>query len=157
MNKILIYGKLFLLAAWLLGNNIAYSQTRNVSASNSAAAIRALDSEWLTAYDSGDAEAIRKIFADDAQMIHSDGRVTTKRNELTNVKAVAPPELKASWRVEEIKVRFYGKTAVSSGVAVQEGQYANQQFARKYRYTNVYVRRKKQWRLVSAQYSRIEK
>jgi ketosteroid isomerase-like protein len=149
--------KLFLFAAIFLAANVSYGQSRNVSNSNPANIIRALDNEWLTAYDRNDAKAIQRIFAENAQMIHSDGRLTVKSDELTNVKAAAPPELKANWRAEQIEVRFYGKTAISSGLAIQEGQYANQQFARKYRYTNVYVRRKKQWQLVSAQYSRIEK
>lgn len=149
--------KLFLLAIILLINGFVFGQSQSVSISKSANLIRALDSEWLTAYDRYDAEAIRRIFAEDARMIHSDGRVTIKSDELKNVKAAAPPELKASWRTEEIEVRFYGKTAVSSGLAIQEGQYSGQSFARKYRYTNVYAQRKKKWQLVSAQYSRIEK
>ncbi len=149
--------KLFLLGIIFLVGGSVYGQSRGVSVSSSADAIRALDNEWLTAYDRNDAEAIGRIFAEDARMVHSDGRVTTKSDELTNVKAPAPPELKASWRAEEIEVRFYDKMAVSSGLAVQQGQYANESFTRKYRYTNVYVRRKKRWQLVSAQYSRIEK
>lgn len=149
--------KLLLVGAIFLSANAACAQSRTVSASSPAEMIRALDGEWLTAYDRSDAEAIRKIFTEDARMIHSDGRVTTKSDELKNVKTAAPPELKASWKTEEIEVRFYGKTAVSSGLAIQEGKYDGQSFARKYRYTNVYVQRKKQWRLVSAQYSRMEK
>ena len=149
--------KLFLFAAIFLAANVSYGQSRILYDTAPAGIIRALDNEWLTAYDRNDAKAIQRIFAENAQMIHSDGRVTVKSDELTNVKAAAPPELKANWRAEQIEVRFYGKTAISSGLAIQEGQYANQQFARKYRYTNVYVRRKKQWQLVSAQYSRVEK
>lgn len=149
--------KLFLFAVIVFAGSFAYGQTVRLSISNSADTIRALDNEWLTAYDRNDVDAIRRIFAEDARMIHSDGRVTTKNDELTNVKAAAPPELKANWRVEEIEVRFYDKTAISNGFAVQEGEYANQKFARKYRYTSVYVRRKKQWQLVAVQYTRIEK
>ena len=149
--------KLFLFAVILFLWSFAYGQTKRLSVPVPADTIRALDNEWLTAYDRNDVESIRRIFAEDARMVHSDGRVTTKTDELTNVKAAAPPELKASWRVEEVEVRFYDKTAISCGFVVQEGYYANQKFARKYRYTSVYVRRKKQWQLVSAQYSRTEK
>ena len=148
---------LYFLAAIFLLCGAVYGQNRSASASSPADAIRALDKEWLTAYDRQDAGAIQRIFAEDARIIHSDGRTTFKPDELTNVLAALPPEVKAKWRAEEIEVRFYGKTAISSGVAVQEGNYKDQPFARKYRYTNVYVRQKEKWQLVSAQYSRIEK
>lgn len=146
----------FLTAIFLLCGAV-HGQNRKVSDSNPADAIRALDNEWLTAYDRQDAEPIQRIFAEEARMIHSDGRTTFKPDELKNVLAALPPEVKAKWRTEEIEVRFYGKTAISSGVAVQEGKYKDQSFARKYRYTNVYVRQKGKWQLVAAQYSRIEK
>lgn len=134
-----------------------YSQNQFSSASKSADVIRALNNGWLTAYDRYDSGAIRRIFDGDARMIHSDGRVITKLDELKNVTVHAPPELKASWRAEDIEVRFYGDIAISSGMAIQEGQHSGQSFARKYRYTNVYVRRKKQRQLISAQYSKVEK
>lgn len=89
-------GKLFLFTVILAAGGFAYGQTARLSVPNPADTISALDNERLTAHDRNDVEAIRRIFAEDAQMVHSDGRVTTKSNELTNVKVVAPQELKTS-------------------------------------------------------------
>jgi len=142
------------LAVWLFVlTGSAIGQTRSAPAP--ADEIRGLDQEIITAYDRKDVAAVQRIFGEDARMVHSDGRVTTKQDELKNVTSALPPEVEQRWRAEEIEVRLYAGMAVSLGTAVQEGRYKGEPFTRKYRYTYTYISSRGKWQLISAQYSRV--
>jgi hypothetical protein len=113
--------KLFLFAVILFLWSFAYGQAKRLSVPVPADTIRALDNEWLTAYDRNDVESIRRIFAEDVRMVHSDGRVTTKSDELTNVKAATPPELRRVGESKKLKSVFTTKPRSAAVLPFRKG------------------------------------
>lgn len=117
--------------------------------------IASLDTEWLLAYNQRDAGPVGRIWSDDARLVATTGRIKTKTEEVEDVTAPFPPELKAKWTVTDQIVRQYGETAVVIGRFAQTGTWSGQPFERPYRYTNVYAKTAGGWKLVSSQWAKI--
>jgi ketosteroid isomerase-like protein len=58
-------------------------------------------------------------------------------------------------RVEDINVRLYGNTAVVTSRAVRKGEYKGQDNTGEFRWTKVYAKMEKRWRVVAQQSTRI--
>ena len=114
-----------------------------------------LDQEWLLAYNERDAGPVRRIWSDDARLVATTGRVKSKTEEIEDVTAPEPAELKAKWTVTEQIVREYGDTGVVIGRFAQKGTWSGQPFERPYRYTNLYAKVSGEWRMVSSHWSKI--
>jgi ketosteroid isomerase-like protein len=114
-----------------------------------SAQIRAIEQQWLTAYLKGDASFLEKIEADDFALFDPSGAAHSKADDVRDVKTGAMKWTEA--RFEDVKVRVYGKTAVATGVATIKGTYNGQDMSGRYRFTDVFVRKKEEWHAVSSQ------
>jgi len=114
-----------------------------------------LDQEWLLAYNERNAGPVRRIWSDDARLVATTGRVKSKAEEIEDVTAPEPPELKAQWSVADQIVREYGDTGVVIGRFAQKGTWSGQPFERPYRYTNVYAKTRGEWQMISSHWSKI--
>jgi len=113
------------------------------------AAAKQLEQDWAEAYIHADAAAIEKIEAKDYTLTDATGEVTTKSDDLRDVKSGV---LKMTdCKLEDLKVRIYGKTAVVTGVVTIKGTYKDQDMSGKRRFTDVLIRKKGVWRAVSSQ------
>ena len=82
-----------------------------------------------------DTSFFEKYYADDYTGIHSDGKLTTKAQEIENFKSGARKY--ESIDVREIKIRAYGDTAVVVLLISLKGTYGGKSFSADSRVTRV--------------------
>lgn len=114
-----------------------------------------LQREWLDAYQKHDAAALERIEADDFTLTESDGKLTSKAEDVASIKNAKPPQPDDAFDVEDVKVRWYGDTAVLTGRVIIKYRNKGQMVAEKYRYTDTYLKRRGRWQVVASQLTRI--
>jgi ketosteroid isomerase-like protein len=117
------------------------------NASVDEAQIRALNQE------SGDAQVRRDIAALDGLL--ADDFIVTRAGGVTADKAQNLAEIESgdvsftSYENDDVRVGLYGDAAVVTGQVKTSGTYKGQDFSGRFRYTKVFVRRDRQWRIVA--------
>ncbi len=114
-----------------------------------------LQREWLDAYQKHDAAALERIEADDFILTESDGKLTTKAEDVESVKNAKPPQPDDAFDVEDVMVRVYGDTAILIGRVILKYRNRGQIVVERYRYTDTYLKRGGRWRVVASQLTRI--
>jgi retinol-binding protein 3 len=118
-----------------------------------AAEVRKLEREWLDAYEQHDAEAMKRIVADDFVIYFPNGKSQTKADivrMMERMKGRSGPPSKFS--TEEVTARAYGSdTVILTGRVISET--GNEREVQ--RYTDTYVRRDGKWQVVSSHLSNI--
>ena len=108
-----------------------------------------IEQEANDAWANADVAALERIEAEDYLLIDGSGQVITKTQLLADFKSGA---LKiVSITLEDTKVRIYGDAAVVTGVSTVKGTYKEQDISGKYRVTDVFVKQKGAWKLVTSQ------
>jgi len=117
--------------------------------SRTVEAILQLERETMEGIKNKDADALSKIVADD--FIHrSPGGVDAGKAEFLKSVASLPVKVMEIWG-EELKVSVYGETAVLTGVQRVKIKSADgKEEAGAGAFTDVFVRREGQWRMVLA-------
>jgi ketosteroid isomerase-like protein len=115
--------------------------------------VKRVEQQWLDAYVKADTAALEKIESDDFVLNDPAGAAKTKADDIQDVKSGALKWTEA--RFESLKVRLYGKTAIITGVAFIKGTYSGQDVTGRYRFTDVLIRKKTEWRAVSSQVTRL--
>jgi Domain of unknown function (DUF4440) len=107
-----------------------------------------LNEQYIAAFLNADSEWYREHLADEFVCIESDGSVLDKSEFVRN--AAKGPDV-TSYRLEKVRVRFYGEVALvqATGKWVHKDGRAGMS-----RYIDVYVRAASGWRTVSAQVTR---
>jgi uncharacterized protein (TIGR02246 family) len=114
-------------------------------------AIRQLDSERIQAQVGADAAALDRIYADDFIGIGPSGTVRTKAQVISDFTS---GDLKfQSITTDDVRVRVYGNTAVETGRSTMNGQDRGKAVPRDNRFTRVWVKQQRRWRLVANHYS----
>jgi hypothetical protein len=112
-----------------------------------------LDTQWNQFRLSGDVDALGKLLADDWLLTHSDGRVQTKQDYLTELSLGA--RRNQAIANEDLAFRFYAGLGVVTGVSVQSGVSNGLAWQGRFRFTRVWVRRGDAWQMVASHSSRI--
>lgn len=136
-----------ILTLWMLKSYVVWSQNPTETK------LAALEKQRFAALVSNDYQFLDKVLAEDLVYCHSNGRVDTKA---TFVQALKDKKtIYQDMTSEELKVRIYGKTAIITGTCsakiLSNGQQINTQFL----YTDVYVKRKLGWQMVTWQSLRL--
>lgn len=101
-----------------------------------------------------DTGMLQGLLADELVYIHSNALVETKSDFIKSVKTGY-----ITYQVMEYEgkpaIRQFSKTAISNGVVQVKGLLNNNSFEMRLRYTAVYQKQKRAWRLVSWQSTRI--
>ena len=150
----LINRMLPVLAVALAATSAALGQSANGGGSSAADEIRRLQGEYERAFARGDAEALGRLQTDDFRMT-ARGRVTTGAELLARVKANDPPcDRVESLTADDVQVRVYGDTAVSTGrwKRVSKNVEGKDTSAEGF-FTHVWVKGGKGWQMVLAHYS----
>jgi ketosteroid isomerase-like protein len=113
------------------------------------AEVRALEREWLDAYEKRDADAMKRIVADDFTIYFEDGSVQTKADILAMISRGAGKPGPAFF-TEDVQARAYGDTVVLTGRVV-EAKSGNAS-----RYTDTYVRRDGRWQVVASHLGKVK-
>ena len=112
-----------------------------------------IERQWIDASVKGDIAALDKIEADDYIIIDPSGTISTKAEDMKNIKS---GDLKFdSMEMFESKVRVYGNAAVVTAKTHVKGNYKTADISGDYSSTDVFVKVKGQWRPVSSHITRI--
>ena len=115
--------------------------------------IQRLDREISVATWAGDAVWFEENLADEYVLITPSGATRTKRDVIRELSITG---LKMEpFEPTEVQVRLYGDAAVVTGRMLQRFTFGGARYANDLRYTDVYVRRKSRWLLVSAHTSNV--
>ncbi len=113
-----------------------------------------LEETWRTAMLKADIPALDALMADDYMAITADGIPQSKEQMLDNLRSGALHF--SAIAISDRKVRFYGKTALVTSIAVVSGTHAGVDISGSYRYTRVYVKNAQgDWKVVNFEASRI--
>ena len=114
--------------------------------------IKALSDQGVQAQLKGDTSFIEKNYADDATIIHSDGKLSSKAQELDALKSGS---LKyESIEVHDRQIKVYGNTAVTVTLTTTKGTLGGKPFSGDFVSTRTWVEQKGNWKLVAFQATR---
>ncbi|CAM2164321.1 Ketosteroid isomerase homolog [Paraburkholderia sacchari] len=139
-----------LFTVWPLAASLAFAQPGNVEQQ-----IAALSDEMITANLKGDTDFYQRYYADDATIVHGNGKLFTKDQDIADLKSGA---LKyESIDVRERTIHVYGDTAVVHFLLTFKGSLSGKQFDPiNLRRTVVWVNQKGNWKVVAWQVTRAE-
>jgi ketosteroid isomerase-like protein len=144
------------LAVLIAAGSLGYAQTPARPAGDKAApsagaeqALMKIENEILAALLKRDAAAFGRHFADDAVLTTPDGTVQTKAQLLGDVKS-GDLVLESS-SISDMKVSVHGDAAVVTYATTDKGKYKKQDISGRFRWTDVFVRRGGEWKLVAGQ------
>jgi ketosteroid isomerase-like protein len=123
---------------------------QNSENSSSEKEVREAIEKYKTALLRRDVAALEKIWADDYVFVNASGDVLTKEQRLANVKSGATA-LDSINEDENLTVRVYQNSAVTTSRVTIKGQYSGQPVSGQYRSTLVWVKGSAGWQLVSNQ------
>jgi ketosteroid isomerase-like protein len=147
------------LLSLLLPLTLLYAKEKKEKADASAGGgnaekqVAALADQFTQAFEKADTGFMEKYFADEYTGIHSDGKLSTKAQEIDNVKS---GNLKwASVDVHDRKIHVYGDTALVTGLSSSTGTIGGKPYSGDYRTTQVWVKQKGDWKVVALQSTRV--
>jgi len=155
MHKFLLVTALLITAA-----ASALAQTTSKSApapvpddNASEQAVLRVTQEWLDADEHHDRAALDKIIASDFVGTAPRGRTVYKRDIIPEAGTTEGHALNIT--TQDVKVRVYGETAIVTGRGI--GKTPERAAQGELKFTFVYVKRDRQWQLVSAHFSPVPK
>ena len=107
-----------------------------------------LDSErqWAESVATGDTSAIERILADDFIGIDPKGRLYNKQQMIRETRDA--PKYFVSNRLNDVKVRFYGNTAIAQGSETWE-KHSDERG--RFVWTDTWLQRNGRWQIVAAE------
>jgi len=104
------------------------------------------EKQWAESVESGDQKSVERILADDFIGVDTKGGLYDKAKMVSET--ADGPRYFVSNHLNEVKIRFYGDTAVAQGSESWERK--NGQRGR-FVWTDTWLRRKGQWQIVAAE------
>ena len=173
MKKSAIALLILVIVVGLNGCQPALDTNRNIAAATSspaketfdAAAIEAelikLEREWADAAKTKNAEAVKRIVADNAVLVYPDGTTATKADEVRTIESGAITA--DSFEMMDPKVTVIDANAafISGRSVIKNGKYAvpNQKrpidISGEYRFLDVYAKRDGKWQVIASQATKI--
>lgn len=157
----------------LNGCQPALDTNRNIAAATSspaketfdAAAIEAelikLEREWADAAKTKNAEAVKRIVADNAVLVYPDGSTATKADEVRTIESGAISA--DSFEMMDPKVTMIdadsafltGRSVIKNGKFAVPNQRKPIDISGEYRFLNVYAKRDGKWQVIASQATKI--
>ena len=137
-------------SAWLLAAQLAFAQNGNVEQQ-----ISALSDAMIQANLKEDTSFYQKYYAEEATIVHGNGKLFTKDQEIADLKSGA---LKyESIDVREKTIQVYGDSAIVHMMLTFKGLLGGKAFGPiDLRRTVVWVNQKGAWKIVAWQVTRVE-
>ena len=142
---------LSLLSLLLLGACAAPRPEAVTARPDAEAELRVAERAWLDAYDDNDVEAMRRIVADEFQIVYANASVLDKQGTVDLLSPGTPDDPATRQFTEGTAVRRYGDVTVLTGVYVNEGPNGTNRA----RYTDTWLWRDGRWQVVSSHLTRI--
>ena len=108
--------------------------------------IRDSERQWAESVATGDTSAIERILADDFIGVDPKGRLYTKRQMIDDTRNA--PKYFVSNRLNDVKVRFYGNTAIAQGSETWEKRSGERG---RFVWTDTWLQRNGRWQIVAAE------
>jgi ketosteroid isomerase-like protein len=143
--------KLQILLATCLIAATSFAQARNVAEDEHA--VLRMDETLCKAFESGDAQTLRKGLDERFTLTDSHGNVTDRDQNLAEVTKRDP--LYQEFRNHGQKVRLYGDAAIVSGITSIKATSGGKSFAGDFQFTDTYVRRDGHWLLAASHATRL--
>jgi ketosteroid isomerase-like protein len=102
--------------------------------------------QWAESVATGDTSAIERILADDFIGVDPKGALYSKQQMITDTRSA--PKYFVSNRLNDVKVRFYGNTAIAQGSETWEKRSGDRG---RFVWTDTWLRRNGRWLIVAAQ------
>jgi|SRR5437773_9278320 len=135
--------------------SLARAMAAEEKAGNDEQIIKQLEQEWADALLKRDQAAIDRIRSADWVLTDTEGALIAK--------AQADADLKSgtvkfeSIKLDELKVRVDGDTAVVHGLETRKSSYKGKDTSGQYRFTDVFVKRNGRWQAVATHVTRVAK
>ncbi len=111
--------------------------------------IRQLEEELTQSEMSVDVNTLDRIYADDIMVTAPIGICVDKAAVMTEVRQAAEKAVVGRYDKDDLKVRTYGDTAVSSYRMTAEATFEGTEIKRQLCITNVWMKRKERWQIVA--------
>jgi ketosteroid isomerase-like protein len=127
------------------------------------AEVMKLEREWTDANKSHNAEAVRRVVADDAVIVYPDGSVATKADEVRTIESGAITADAFEMVDPKVTVINADSAFVSGRSVIKNGKYKDANTKKtidisgEYRFLDVYSRRDGKWQAVASQATPIAK
>ena len=102
--------------------------------------------QWAESVATGDTLAIQRILAEDFIGVDPKGRLYTKQQMIDETRNA--PKYFVSNRLNDVKVRLYGETAVAQGSETWEKRTGERG---RFVWTDTWIRRNRRWQIVAAE------
>jgi hypothetical protein len=102
--------------------------------------------QWAESVATGDTSAIERILADDFIGVDPKGALYNKQQMITDTRSA--PKYFVSNRLNDVKVRFYGNTAIAQGSETWEKRSGERG---RFVWTDTWLRRNGHWQIVAAE------
>jgi ketosteroid isomerase-like protein len=139
--------RLMLAATSLSLVGLFITSARDAEQANAENYIKQSESEWAEAASKGDTSTIKRILADDFLGIAPDGSSYDKAKEIADTMNDYGNTI--SNHLNQVKVRFFGETAVAQGSETWERK--GQVKRGTYVWTDTWVHRNNVWQIVAAE------
>jgi len=117
--------------------------------------IKQLMQEWADALVKGDQAAIDRITSADWTLTDPQGMLISKAQSDAHRKSGTVKF--ESFKLDELKVRVYGDTAVVHGLATRKSSYQGKDTSGQYRSTDVFIKSNGRWQAIAAHVTRVVK
>jgi len=102
--------------------------------------------QWAESVATGDTSAIERILAEDFIGVDPKGALYNKQQMITDTRSA--PKYFLSNRLNDVKVRFYGNTAIAQGSETWEKRSGDRG---RFVWTDIWLRRNGRWQIVAAE------
>ena len=136
-----------LIGALVLTSSVAASGG-NAGTSRAREEVIAAERARLRAFAQDNKPAFERLVSDDLTIVHSDGSIGRKADELANMRPSTPEQPLPSLNLETPEVRVHGNMAVMTGQLVER---KDGRSVLRLTFTNTYAKRRGGWQLVAGQ------
>lgn len=105
--------------------------------------------EWAKARIKGDSSFAKQIEADDFTVVWFDGRIVNKEEDVKSYES--RDAIFTGFQIDDLRVRFYGDTAIVVGQGSIKAHTKTQDLSGKYVWTDTFVKMGGEWKAVASQ------
>jgi ketosteroid isomerase-like protein len=134
------------LLVFLLVSATLFAQSANKSNSEAERYIVESERQWAESVATGDTSAVERILADDFIGVDPDGKQYNKTQMVADTRSA--PKYFVSNHLNDVKVRFYGDTAVAQG---DESWVRTNEKRGRFVWTDTWIKRNGKWQIVAAE------
>jgi ketosteroid isomerase-like protein len=117
--------------------------------SNDEQALIRIQHEWADARLKCDSSFPQRIEADDFTVVWFDGRIVNKEEDVHSYES--DDAVFTEFKIDDLKVRFYGDTATVVGQGSIKARTKTQDLSGKYVWTDTFVKQSGEWKAVASQ------